>query len=177
MDRCNIATRRDGASTCCRRSECEGGFPQGSRAVASSTLLCGPLTIVEISLSSPYWSSLIITSHFRRGSNWVIPDSSSLILSSLLFLYFQRIYSVLANIIIIMTIMSKTTKSLFFFKDPSKPPPSPPCDQLPLPSPVHHGAELSNGNFQCGRPSCVKRLHQLARLPEDDDTADQGNPF
>ena len=38
-----------------------------------------------------------LTSHLRRGSNWVIPDSSTLILSSLLFRYFQRIYSVLIN--------------------------------------------------------------------------------
>ena len=37
------------------------------------------------------------TSHLRRGSNWVIPDSSTLILSSLLFRYFQRIYSVLIS--------------------------------------------------------------------------------
>ena len=84
-------------------------FPKGAALLHLPHCSVVLLTIVEISLSSPYWSSLIITSHFRRGSNWVIPDSSTLILSSLLFLYFQRIYSVLANIIIIMTIMSKTT--------------------------------------------------------------------
>ena len=100
------------------------------------------------------------TSHLRRGSNWVIPDSSTLILSSLLFRYFQRIYSVLINWRNLVAIMfynpihhQKKWSSWGV-----------PCYKLPFPSPIHHRTKLGNGNFQRCRSSGVERLDELPGL-------------
>ena len=117
------------------------------------------IIVFNVIMASPC-SLIFPTSHLRRGSNWVIPDSSTLILSSLLFRYFQRIYSVLINWRNLVAIMfynpihhQKKWSSWGV-----------PCYKLPFPSPIHHRTKLGNGNFQRCRSSGVERLDELPGL-------------